>query len=157
MAHQYISFLVIFTLGLGLVVSTAALMSNLSTSIQEESSLLELRLTLQNIRYELQYMIDMATTMNIGSFTRQISLDASLAQRFTYVITIKKSDDGGYFLIGNITGNEKQLNDYLKMNLPSNERFIILSGAFNSIFSIHQVTITVNNTAILVKLHDVRS
>ncbi len=154
MAHQFISFLVIFTLGLGLVISTATLMSNISTSIQEDSSTLELRLTLKDVHHELLDMIDLASTMDEGSFSQQILLKASLARRFTYQITVSKVS-GKYFLVGNITDNEDRLNDFVELNLPSADRNIVISGSFNSIHPIHQVSVLVNATTISFKLHDV--
>ncbi len=131
-------------------------MSNINTGIQEDSSILELRMILKDVRHQLLDMVDLASTMNEGRFSQQVLLSASLAARFPYKITVTNAS-GKYYLTGNITDNEDRLNAYIELNLPSLEKDILISGSFNSDFTIHQVAVNINATHITIKLHDVTS
>ena len=147
MASQYITFMIIFTLGLSLVIITNDMFATLSDQFQENIAEIELDAILDKIKIRLQQNLVIHSEEE-QSITQQLDFPATLGHRFRYSIQISNSSDGRLLVLSGITlGGEilQQITFSLGSSfiLDASGEFTSTSSYFNLYLQKNQNTLTI--------------
>ncbi|MHA1977433.1 MAG: hypothetical protein ACW98F_03605 [Candidatus Hodarchaeales archaeon] len=104
MASQYITFMVIFTLGLSLVIITNGMFSTLSDRFRENIAQVELDTILEQIQLQIQQSLLIHPEEN-QSIYQNLEFPPALGQGFRYTLDITNSSDGKEIIITGSTFN----------------------------------------------------
>ena len=147
MASQYITFMIIFTLGLSLVIITNNMFATLSDQFQENIGQIELDAILDKIKIQLQQNL-LIHPQEGQSIAQQLEFPGTLGHRFRYIIQISNSSDGRRVaLSGRTLGGEilKQIIFSLGSNLSINAsgEYASTSPYFNLYLQKYQNNLTI--------------
>ena len=129
MASQYITFMIIFTLGLSMVIITNGMFTTLSEQFRENVADLELNEILEHLRLQIQQNAFFNTEEN-QIIMHQIELPSSLGQGFRYSIQLSNSSDGRSVIISAYTLNNQIFHE-INFSVDSNS-LVKSSGEFTS-------------------------
>lgn len=99
MASQYITFMIVFTLGLSLVILTNSMFMTLSDEFQQSIAEIELQHILDLIQGQIQQTILLPSDFN-QTVQQQMELPTLIGQRFRYFIEISNTSDNEILLHG---------------------------------------------------------
>ncbi len=150
MASQYITFMIIFTLGLSMVIITNGMFTTLSEQFRENIADLELDEILEKIKLQIRQntLIHPEETQII---LQQLEFPISIGQGFRYFIELSNTSDGRSIILKGTTFNDV-ISQEITFSLGS-AYFISSSGEFtstNSYLSLNQeknsthITITIS-------------
>ena len=150
MASQYITFMIIFTLGLSMVIITNGMFTTLSEQFRENIADLELN----DILDQIQLQIRQNTLIHPEKdqiILQQMEFPISIGQGFRYLIEISNTSDGRSVILKGRTLNDKIFHE-ITFSLGS-AYLVSTSGEFtstNSYLSLHlekydsYITITIS-------------
>ena len=129
MAAQYITFMIIFTLGLSMVIITNGMFTTLSEQFRENVANIELNEILEKIELQIRQnsLIHPEENQRIH---QQLEFPISIGQGFRYMIELSNSSDGRSIIIKGRT-----LNDVISQEITfslGSAYFISSSGEFTS-------------------------
>ena len=104
MASQYITFMVIFTLGLSLVIITNNMFATLSDQFRENIAEVELNSILEQIQLQIQRCMQIHPEEN-QTIYRNIEFPVALGQGFRYTLDLTNSSDGKSIILNGSTFN----------------------------------------------------
>ncbi len=149
MASQYITFMVIFTLGLSLVIITNGMFSTLNDQFRENIAQVELDAILDQIKIQIQQNLLIHTEAN-QSITQNLELPPTLGQGFRYTLDITNSSDGRKIFIAGRTFNA-EVSEQIHFTISSGY-IIRASGHFTSIYPILSLNINKNGNNITIHM-----
>ena len=149
MAHQYVTYLIIFTLGLGLVVASAQIFGTLNSQFQQNTADLQLKYQLRKIKDKISSLI--LNGENKADYKSQIKLQlpTHLGSQYTYSISFFVDENNVWYLQGTING----LEIVKSTKIPNFQKTFVGTGSFTSNNGILVVDISINATTILCSLY----
>lgn len=129
MASQYITFMIIFTLGLSLVIITNDMFSTLSEQVRKNIAETELSTLLTQLKLNLENNLNLITKEN-QTLIFQYEVPSALGQGFRYFVDMTNSSDGKTITLTGTTSNS-EINQELTFTFNS-EFSIQTSGQFSS-------------------------
>ena len=148
MASEYVSFMILFGLGITMVVAVGVTVSNVETGIVGNVANIELMEILSDIKKDLVSGISASKlqlqTGESYSFQSIVDLPLTLAKSYYYTISVEATDSGIYYLEGRSNGIGPS---YLaNMTLPFSNLApgfsYIITGSFDSSFLSHIISFT---------------
>ena len=132
MASQYITFIIIFTLGLSLVIITNNMFATLSDQFRENIAQVELESILEQLKMQIQQNLLIHPEID-QTISQQFELPTSLGRGFRYTIDISNSTDGKLTVL---TGRTLNAEIIQQLTFSSGSVYIVSSsGEFTSINS----------------------
>jgi len=130
MASQYITFLMIFTLGLSLVILTNSMFLTLSEEFRNNLANMEMREILEFLQSQIQQSLQLGDS---GNFTinQHVSLPSLLGQGLRYSIEITNTTDNEIQLRG--FTSKYEVNRIQSFTINSKFNLSIANTAFQSI------------------------
>lgn len=149
MASQYITFMIIFILGLNVVIITNGMFMTLSEQFQENIAEVEMSQILDLIKMQIQQALLLPTDFN-QTYEQQLELPTALGQRFRYSITISNSTDNQMILHG--FSPDKKINQIITFTVAS--KFIIETSesSFHSTNSLLTLNIEKNANNVVITI-----
>ena len=105
MASQYITFMIIFTLGLSMVIITNGMFTSLSEQFHENIADLELKEILEQIQLQIRQST-LIHPENSQTIIQQMEFPISIGQGFRYTIEISNTSDGRSVILNGRTFND---------------------------------------------------
>jgi hypothetical protein len=143
MASEFVSFVILFSLGISMVVAVGVTVTNLENGVADSAARNELADIFKDVKNrlikELEEISWQTSSNSFYSYTFQFELPTLLARRFSFIIGTENDTSGNYFLIASANFIDNNIDISEPLGLNSGNFFI--SGSFNSIFNIHRVTI----------------
>ncbi|WP_455140041.1 hypothetical protein [Candidatus Hodarchaeum mangrovi] len=121
MASQYITFMMIFTLGLSLVILTNSMFLTLSEEFRDNLANLEMREILEFLQSQIQQSLQLCDSGNI-TINQYINLPSLLGQGLRYSIEIT-----------NVSNNEIQLHGFTTKYEVNRIQSFMINSKFNLI------------------------
>ena len=149
MASQYITFMIIFTLGLSLVIITNDMFSTLSDHFRENVAQVELDTILEQIQLQIQQSLLIHPEDN-QTIYRQLEFPSALGQGFRYNLEITNSSDGKNIIISGSTFNA-EVTQQLQFSLGA-VYLVTASGQFTSINPILTLNFNKNSNIINIQM-----
>ena len=106
MASQYITFMIIFTLGLSMVIITNGMFTTLSEEFRENIADLELNDILEQIQLQIRQNTLFHPEKD-QTILQQIAFPLSIGQGFRYFIEISNTSDGRSVILKGRTFNDR--------------------------------------------------
>lgn len=148
MASEYVSFMLVFSLGISMVVGITASMQNISESVFETSANVELEkiadkitgIIINGVAYEHQWT---------GNVSYEVSIDLTrlLVNKYSYEFTTSLDSDN-YNLVGRTVGTSTNVTYSQSLSLNSNDA--VISGIISSSSSNGYISFTKSDTAIVI-------
>lgn len=132
MASEVVSYMIIFSLGITMVVSIGFTMTNISTSVSETAADVELNQILINIKEIILQEIGSLSYDGTYSYKIQLNIPFLLSKQFPYDISVNESNGGFYDLVGSSTAIKPNFIIIKPLWLANTDNFII-SGTINSL------------------------
>ncbi len=129
MASQYITFMIIFTLGLSLVIITNGMFTSLSEQFRENVADLELNEILEQIQLQIRQNT-LIHPENSQTILQQMEFPLSIGQGFRYFVEISNTSDGRSVILKGRTYNDEISNE-ITFSLGS-AYLVNASGEFTS-------------------------
>ena len=129
MAAQYITFMIIFTLGLSMVIITNGMFTTLSEQFRENVAEIELNEILEKIELQIRQNTLIHPEEN-QIIHQQLEFPISIGQGFRYLIELSNTSDGRSIIIKGRTLNDA-ISQEITFSLGS-AYFIRSSGEFTS-------------------------
>lgn len=129
MASQYITFMIIFTLGLSLVIITNGIFLSVSEQFKKDIAEIEMDQNLKLIQSQL-YQNLLLKTSSLQTIEQKIELPVLLGRQYQYSIEISNSDDNNTIILRGITLNE-EIDQTITFTLGK-KYDLIASGKFQS-------------------------
>ncbi|MHA2154655.1 MAG: hypothetical protein ACXABU_04895 [Candidatus Hodarchaeales archaeon] len=148
MASQYITFMIIFTLGLSLVIITNGMFSTLNDQFRENIAQVELDTILDQIQLQIQQSMLIHPEEN-QSISQDFVFPPALGQGFRYRLEITNSSDGKKIILGGSTFNA-EVTQQLQFSLGS-IYLITASGHFTS--TNPSLTLRINKNSNIINIH----
>lgn len=149
MASQYITFMIIFTLGLSLVIITNGMFSTLSDQFRENVAQVELDTILDQIQLQIQQSL-LIHPENNQSIYQRLEFPPALGQGFRYTLDITNSSDGKDIILTGSTFNA-EVTQQIRFSLGS-VYFVTASGHFISTNPIMTLNIHKNRDIINIQM-----
>ncbi len=147
MASQYITFMIIFILGLSVVVLTNTMFLSMSEQFRENIADIEMDQILGRVKTNLQEMILIASDSNVR-IQRQISLPTIIGEGFRYTIDISNSST--HIIIKSYTTN-REIEQIVSFSLGQKYE-IQTSGAFDSTSELLTLNVRTDSNKIIITL-----
>ncbi|MHA2138780.1 MAG: hypothetical protein ACXACW_00065 [Candidatus Hodarchaeales archaeon] len=148
MASQYITFMIIFTLGLSLVIITNGMFSTLNDQFRENIAQVELDTILDQIQLQIQQSMLIHPEEN-QSISQDFVFPPALGQGFRYRLEITNSSDGKKIILSGNTFNA-EVTQQLQFSLGS-IYLITASGHFTS--TNPSLTLRINKNSNIINIH----
>ncbi len=148
MASQYITFMIIFTLGLSLVIITNGMFSTLSDQFRENIAQVELDTILDQIQLQIQQSLLIHPEENQSIF-QDLEFPPALGQGFRYRLEITNSSDGKRIILSGSTFNA-EVTQQLQFSLGS-IYLITASGHFTSTNPL--LNLSINKNSNIINIH----
>ncbi|MHA1995201.1 MAG: hypothetical protein ACW97Z_11710 [Candidatus Hodarchaeales archaeon] len=148
MASQYITFMIIFTLGLSLVIITNGMFSTLNDQFRENIAQVELNTILDQIQLQIQQSMLIHPEEN-QSISQDFVFPPALGQGFRYRLEITNSSDGKKIILSGNTFNA-EVTQQLQFSLGS-IYLITASGHFTS--TNPSLTLRINKNSNIINIH----
>jgi hypothetical protein len=142
-ASEFVSFVILFSLGISMVVAVGVTVTNLENAVADSAARNELADIFKDVKNRLSKELEeiswQTSTNSFYSYTFQFELPTLLARRFSFTIEIENDASGNYYLTASASfiDNNIEVSEPLGLNSGN----FIISGSFNSIFDIHRITI----------------
>lgn len=149
MASQYITFMIIFTLGLSMVIITNGMFTTLSEQFRENVADLELNEILEKIQLQIRQNTLIHPEEN-QIILQQLEFPISIGQGFRYFIELSNTSDGRRIILKGRTYNE-EISQEITFSLGS-AYFISSSGEFTSTDSYLSLNLEKNDTHITITI-----
>ncbi len=149
MASQYITFMIIFTLGLSLVIITNNMFSTLSDQFRENIAQVELNSILEQIQLQIQQSMLIHPEKDQAIY-KSLEFPPALGQGFRYTLNIANSSDGKTIILNGSTFNA-EVNQQLVFSLGS-AYVASASGHFTSTNPILSLDLTKNGNSIIIRM-----
>ncbi|MHA1971629.1 MAG: hypothetical protein ACTSW1_01480 [Candidatus Hodarchaeales archaeon] len=149
MASQYITFMIIFTLGLSLVIITNNMFLTLSDQFGTNLAKLEMKQILEFLQLQVQRNLLLGNDNN-RSFTQQFELPVLLGQKFRYTIEIYNSSTNDIEIHGFTYNNE--INEITAFSIPQRYAISIADSKFQSINNVITLSITQINKNLSIRI-----
>lgn len=138
MASQYITFMIIFVLGLNLVIITNSMFMILSDQFQQNIAEVEMSQILDLIQMQILQSLLLPTDLN-QTIEQQLELPTLVGQRFRYSIEIYNSTDNQIILHG-FSSNEK-IDQMITFSVGAKYSIEISESSFQSVNSLLSLNI----------------
>ena len=150
MASQYITFMIIFTLGLSMVIITNGMFTTLSEQFRENVADLELNEILETIQIQIRQNTIIPPEENM-IILQQLEFPISIGgQGFRYFIELSNTSDGTNIILKGRTFNDV-ISQEKTFSLGS-AYFISSSGEFTSTSSYLSLNLETNSTHITITI-----
>ncbi|PWI48431.1 hypothetical protein CEE45_06780 [Candidatus Heimdallarchaeota archaeon B3_Heim] len=149
MASQYITFMIIFTLGLSLVIITNGMFSTLSDQFRENVAQVELDTILDQIQLQIQQNL-LIHPENNQSIYQRFEFPPALGQGFRYTLDITNSTDGKDIILTGSTFNA-EVTQQIRFSVGS-VYFVTASGHFISTNPIMTLNLHKNSNIINIQM-----
>ena len=149
MASQYITFMIIFILGLNLVIITNSMFMILSDQFQQNIAEVEMSQILDLIQMQILQSLLLPTDMN-QTIEQQLELPTLVGQRFRYSIEIYNSTDNQIILHG-FSSNEK-INQITTFSVGAKYSIEVSESSFQSTSSLLSLNIEKNANKIVITI-----
>jgi len=148
MASQYITFMIIFTLGLSMVIITNGMFASLNEQFSENVADLELKEILERVQLQIRQNTLIHPEEN-QIILQQLEFPISIGQGFSYFIELSNTSDGRSVILKGRTFNDvisqeitfslgstyfisssgefTSTDSYLSLNLEKNENYITIT------------------------------
>ncbi|MCK4847726.1 MAG: hypothetical protein KAT16_01735 [Candidatus Heimdallarchaeota archaeon] len=148
MASQYITFMIIFTLGLSMVIITNGMFTSLNEQFSENVADLELKEILKRIQLQIRQNT-LIHPEEKQTILQQLEFPISIGQGFSYFIELSNTSDGRSVILKGRTFNDvisqeitfslgstyfisssgefTSTDSYLSLNLEKNENYITIT------------------------------
>jgi len=149
MASQYITFMIIFTLGLSMVIITNGMFTSLSEQFRENVAEFELNDILATIQLQIRQNTLIHTEEN-QIILQQLEFPMSIGQGFRYSIELSNTSDGRSIVL---TG--RTLNDVISQEITfslGSAYLISSSGEFTSTSSYLNLNLEKNDTHLTITI-----
>ena len=149
MAAQYITFMIIFTLGLSMVIITNGMFTTLSEQFRENVADIELNEILEKIELQIRQNTLIHSEEN-QIIHQQLEFPISIGQGFRYLIELSNTSDGRSIILQGRT-----LNDVISQEITfslGSAYFISSSGEFTSTNSYLSLNLEKNITRITITI-----
>ncbi len=149
MAAQYITFMIIFTLGLSMVIITNGMFTTLSEQFRENVAGIELNEILEKIELQIRQNTLIHSEEN-QIIHQQLEFPISIGQGFRYLIELSNTSDGRSIILQGRT-----LNDVISQEITfslGSAYFISSSGEFTSTNSYLSLNLEKNITHITITI-----
>ena len=149
MAAQYITFMIIFTLGLSMVIITNGMFTTLSEQFRENVADIELNEILEKIELQIRQNTLIHSEEN-QIIHQQLEFPISIGQGFRYLIELSNTSDGRSIILQGRTFNGV-ISQEITFSLGSTY-FISSSGEFTSTNSYLSLNLEKNITHITITI-----
>lgn len=150
MASEYVSFMLVFALGISMVVGITITMQGLTTSVSENAGDVALQKTLDQVKGDF---INGVTSVNqwngVSSYESHIDLSRLLVSKYSYEITVEVISNT-YYLVGKTIDNS--VNITLTTSLNYNINDFTVSGTIVSYNSNPYILFQKNPTSLTITL-----
>ena len=149
MASQYITFMIIFTLGLSLVIITNDMFSTLSEQFRENIAETELNTILTQLKLNIENNFNLIPNEN-QTQVLQYEVPPALGQGFRYYLDLTNSSDGKSITLTGTTSNSEI---YQEITFTLNSKFPIqATGQFSSTSDYLTINLQKIENAILIHI-----
>lgn len=151
MASEYVSFMLVFAVGISMVVGITISMQDLSNSVTQTSADVALKKVLDQVKGSFTDGVNNVYQWNgVSSYQSNIQISRLLVNKFEYELYVTVSSSGSYYLVGKTVATTVNITQSISLGLNINN--IIIKGSILSSQSNPYILFQKENSAISIVL-----